>query len=226
MFLDEVGDIPLSTQVKLLRVLESGEIVRVGTNEPIKVNVRLISATNRDLKEGIGSGGFRQDLYHRLKVVSVHLPPLRSRREDITLLTDYFLKQFTASHGKTVTSITPAARKALMAHPWPGNVRELKNTIESMVVIDSDGVLDVDDLTEDLAAAAPAPPSPGRRAPTSSSAGRSRRSRSITSPRPSSSPPATARRPPSCSGSASGPCIARSRNTGSADGREFVSSAS
>jgi two-component system response regulator HydG len=155
MFLDEVGDIPLSTQVKLLRVLESGEIVRVGTNEPIKVNVRLISATNRDLKEGIGSGGFRQDLYHRLKVVSVHLPPLRSRREDITLLTDYFMKQYAASHGKTITSMSQAARKSLMAHPWPGNVRELKNTIESMVVIDSDGVLDVDDLTEDLVPAAP-----------------------------------------------------------------------
>ena len=155
MFLDEVGDIPLSTQVKLLRVLESGEIVRVGTNEPVKVNVRLISATNRDLKEGIGSGGFRQDLYHRLKVVSVHLPPLRSRREDITLLTDYFLRQFTASHGKAVTSISPAARKALMTHPWPGNVRELKNTIESMVVVDYDGILDIDDLTEDLA------PTPG-----------------------------------------------------------------
>jgi len=161
MFLDEVGDIPLSTQVKLLRVLETGEIVRVGTNEPIKVNVRLISATNRDLKEGISSAGFRQDLYHRLKVVSVHLPPLRARREDITLLTDFFLRQFAASHGKVVTSITAATRKVLMAHPWPGNVRELKNTIESMVVIDSDGVLDVDDLTEDLVPAGPGTPDPG-----------------------------------------------------------------
>ena len=83
--------------------------------------------------------------------MTIHLPPLRSRREDITLLTDYFLKQFTASHGKTVTSISPAARKALMTHPWPGNVRELKNTIESMVVVDYDGILDIDDLTEDLA---------------------------------------------------------------------------
>ena len=99
----------------------------------------------------MGSGGFRQDLYHRLKVVSIHLPPLRSRREDITLLTDYFLRQFTASHAKTVTSISPVARKALMTHAWPGNVRELKNTIESMVVVDSDGILDIDDLTEDLA---------------------------------------------------------------------------
>jgi two-component system response regulator HydG len=154
LFLDEVGDIPLSTQVKLLRALESGEIVRVGTNEPIKVNVRLISATNRDLTEAIASGAFRQDLYHRLKVVSIKLPPLRSRREDIPLLIDYFLKEFAASHGKPVASLTPAARKALMAYSWPGNVRELKNALESMVVIDSDGILDVDDLIEDLQAAA------------------------------------------------------------------------
>jgi len=155
LFLDEVGDIPLATQVKLLRALESGEIVRVGTNEPIKVNVRLISATNRDLTEAIEKGTFRQDLFHRLKVVSVKLPPLRSRREDIPLLIDYFLKEFTASHGKTVSSMTPAVRKALTAYPWPGNVRELRNTIESMVVIDSDGVLDVDDLTEDVQSATP-----------------------------------------------------------------------
>ncbi|MHC5540264.1 sigma-54-dependent transcriptional regulator [Singulisphaera rosea] len=152
LFLDEVGDIPLSTQVKLLRALESGEIVRVGTNEPIKVNVRLISATNRDLAEAIASGGFRQDLFHRLKVVSVKLAPLRQRREDIPLLIEFFLKEFTASHGKVVTSISPAARKAMMSYAWPGNVRELKNTIESMVVIDVDGVLDVDDLTEDVQA--------------------------------------------------------------------------
>jgi two-component system response regulator HydG len=156
LFLDEVGEIPTATQVKLLRVLESGEIVRVGTSDPIKVNVRLISATNRDLGEAVTAGSFRQDLLHRLKVVSVKLPPLRSRREDIPLLLDYFLKGFTASHGKTVTGVTAAARKVLTAHSWPGNVRELKNTIESMVVIDSDGLLDVDDLPEDLQAAAPA----------------------------------------------------------------------
>jgi two-component system response regulator HydG len=156
LFLDEVGDIPLSTQVKLLRVLESGEIVRVGTNESIKINVRLISATNRDLSESIANGSFRQDLYHRLKVVSVKLPPLRSRREDIPLLLDFFLKEFSTSHSKTLSGITPAARKALMAYSWPGNVRELKNTIESMVVIDADGVLDLDDLTEEVLATAPA----------------------------------------------------------------------
>jgi len=162
LFLDEVGDIPLTTQVKLLRALESGEIVRVGTNEPITVNVRLISATNRDLNEAIEKGTFRQDLYHRLKVISVKLPPLRQRREDIPLLIDHFLKDFNASHGKSVTSITPAARKVLMAHSWPGNVRELRNTIESMVVIDADGVLDVDDLTEDLQAVAPASSNAGQ----------------------------------------------------------------
>ncbi len=156
LFLDEVGDIPLSTQVKLLRVLESGEIVKVGTNDPLKVNVRLISATNRELSEAVAATTFRQDLLHRLKVVSVKLPPLRTRREDIPLLLDFFLKEFTASHGKTVTAISPAARKALTAYSWPGNVRELKNAVESMVVIDSDGVLDSDDLTEDIQATAAA----------------------------------------------------------------------
>jgi two-component system response regulator HydG len=157
LFLDEVGDIPLSTQVKLLRAFESGEIVRVGTNEPIKVNVRLISATNRDLNEAITAGTFRQDLYHRLKVVSVRLPPLRERRDDITLLIDYFLKEFNASHDKSVKSITPAVRKVLASYAWPGNVRELKNVIESMVVIDIDDVIDTDDLTDDLQSVAPAP---------------------------------------------------------------------
>ena len=94
-------------------MLENGEIVRVGTNEPIKVNVRLISATNRDLDDAIAAGTFRQDLYHRLKVVSVKLPPLRERREDIPLLIDHFLKEFTTSHGKKISSITPAVRKVL-----------------------------------------------------------------------------------------------------------------
>jgi two-component system response regulator HydG len=152
LFLDEIGDMPTTIQVKLLRVLENGEIVRVGTNEPIKVNVRLISATHRDLADAITEGMFRQDLYHRLKVVSVKLPPLRERRDDIPLLIDHFLKEFSASHAKTITAITPGARKVLMAYSWPGNVRELRNTVESMVVIDIDGRLDLDDLTEDLQA--------------------------------------------------------------------------
>ncbi len=157
LFLDEIGDMPTSIQVKLLRVLETGEITRVGTNESIKVNVRLISATNRDLNTAIAEGKFRQDLFHRLKVVSVKIPPLRERRDDIPLLIEHFLREFSASHGKTITTITPAVRKVLLAYSWPGNVRELKNSIESMIVLDSDGVLDVDDLTEDLEAAAPRP---------------------------------------------------------------------
>jgi two-component system, NtrC family, response regulator HydG len=161
LFLDEVGDIPLSTQVKLLRTIESGEVVRVGTNEPVKVNVRLISATNRDLSEATAKQTFRQDLYHRIKVVSVKLPPLRSRREDMPLLIDYFLKEFSSSHEKPIPTITTAVRRALQGYSWPGNVRELKNVIESMIVIDSDGVLDVDDLTEDLIATTPPAPESG-----------------------------------------------------------------
>src|SRR6516165_2926095 len=113
LFLDEIGDIPTSIQVKLLRVLESGEVIRVGTNEPVKVNVRLISATNRDLTDAITEGRFRQDLFHRLKVVSIRLPPLREHRDDLPLLIDYFLKEFSTAHGKSVTAISPAVRKAL-----------------------------------------------------------------------------------------------------------------
>ncbi len=115
LFLDEIGDMPMSIQVKLLRVLETGEIVRVGTNDPVKVNVRLISATHRDLADAIAEGKFRQDLYHRLKVVSVKLPPLRERRDDIPLLIDYFLKEFAAAHGKAIRAVTPAVRKVLLA---------------------------------------------------------------------------------------------------------------
>ncbi len=154
LFLDEIGDMPMAIQVKLLRVLETGEIVRVGTNDPVKVNVRLISATHRDLADAIAEGKFRQDLYHRLKVVSVRLPPLRERRDDIPLLIDYFLKEFSTAHGKAIRAITPAVRKVLLGYPWPGNVRELRNVIESMVVMDADGVLDTDDLTEELQQAA------------------------------------------------------------------------
>jgi two-component system response regulator HydG len=153
LFLDEIGDMPTTIQVKLLRVLENGEVIRVGSNEPVKVNVRLISATHRELADAIAEGKFRQDLYHRLKVVSVKLPPLRERRDDIPLLMEHFLKEFAASHDKKILGFTPAVRKVLMSYSWPGNVRELRNTIESMVVIDADGQLDLDDLTEDLQAA-------------------------------------------------------------------------
>ncbi len=148
LFLDEVGDMPLTLQAKLLRVLENHEVFRIGSNEPIKVNVRLLSATNRDLEAVVTSGSFRQDLYYRLKVVTVKLPPLRERREDILLLAAHFLKEFNGRHGKQVTSIAAPVRKAMEAYGWPGNVRELRNLMESMVVQDTDGVLGMDDLQE------------------------------------------------------------------------------
>lgn len=151
LFLDEVGDMPMATQIKLLRVLENGEITRVGSNDQIKVNVRVLSATNRNLEEAIASGAFRQDLYHRLKVVTIVLPSLRERTQDIPLLIEHFLKQFNKRHNKHVKSVTPAVRMKLLAYAWPGNVRQLRNVIESMVVVDFDDVLDVDDLPSELA---------------------------------------------------------------------------
>jgi two-component system response regulator HydG len=149
LFLDEVGDMPLSLQAKLLRVLENQEVFRIGSNEPIKVNVRLLSATNRDLEAAVAAGTFRQDLYFRLKVVTIRLPALRERRDDIPLLTAHFIKEMNQRHGKNVGTL-PAepARKAMSAHDWPGNVRELRNLIESMVVQDQDGVLNLDDLQD------------------------------------------------------------------------------
>ncbi|HJT35312.1 MAG TPA: sigma-54 dependent transcriptional regulator [Pirellulales bacterium] len=157
LFLDEVGDMPLPTQIKLLRVLESGEITRVGSNDPVKVNVRLLSATNRNLEQQIAAGTFRSDLYHRLKVVTVTLPRLTERNQDIPLLIEHFMKQFAKRHEKPVKSMSTAARRRLMAYSWPGNVRELRNTVESMVVVDVDGVLDLDDLPSELADPAAAP---------------------------------------------------------------------
>ena len=150
LFLDEVGDMPLPTRIKLLRVLESGEITRVGSNHPIKVDVRLISATNRNLEAAIAAGTFRSDLYHRLKVVTIVLPRIVERREDIPLLIEHFMKQFAKQHEKTIKSMSTAARRRLMTYDWPGNVRELRNVIERMVVVDGDGVLDVDDLPSEL----------------------------------------------------------------------------
>ena len=151
LFLDEVGDMPIPTQIKLLRVLESGEITRVGSNEPVKVNVRILSATNRDLEKAIADGTFREDLYHRLKVVTIRLPRLIERREDIPLLIDYFVKEHSRRHNKTIRGLSMRARQALMRFDWPGNVRQLRNVIESMVVVDYDEVLDVDDLPVEIA---------------------------------------------------------------------------
>jgi two-component system response regulator HydG len=146
LFLDEVGDMPMPTQIKLLRVLENGEIVRVGENKPVNVNVRILSATNRDLTDAVESGAFRRDLYHRLKVVTVNLPSLAERRDDIIPLADHFRKVFAKKHGKTVKGMSPDLSRMLIAYDWEGNVRQLRNTIDSMVVLDQDEILDADDL--------------------------------------------------------------------------------
>ncbi len=151
LFLDEIGDMPLATQAKLLRVLEDHQVIRVGDNKPIKVNIRVLSATNRNLEDHIAAGKFRSDLYYRLKVVSIHLPALRERRDDIVPLTDHFRKQFTRRHHKTIRGISPVVTRKLYSYDWPGNVRQLKNAIETMVVLDQDGILDVDDLPPELA---------------------------------------------------------------------------
>ncbi len=150
LFLDEVGDMPMNTQIKLLRVLEESQITRVGDNKTIKVNVRLISATNRPLEEMVESGVFRNDLYFRLKVVTVELPPLRTRREDVIPLMDHFRKFFLRRHDKATAHFTPGVTKRFFGYDWPGNVRQLRNFVETMVVLDTDGSLDVDDLPPEL----------------------------------------------------------------------------
>ena len=150
LFLDEVGDMPMATQIKLLRVLESGEITRVGSNTPVRVNVRILSATNRNLEDAIVSGPFRSDLYHRLKVVTIAIPPLRDRAADIPLLIEHFVRHFAKRHAKTIKGMSLPARVKLASYAWPGNVRQLKNVIESMVVVDCDEMLDVDDLPLEL----------------------------------------------------------------------------
>lgn len=165
LFLDEVGEMPMDTQIKLLRVLEDGKVTRVGANEPISVNVRLVAATNAPLAEMVEKGTFRKDLYYRLNVVSIFLPPLRERRQDLPLLIEHFLKEMTARHGKHVEGMTRAARQALMAYDWPGNIRQLRNAVERMVVVDMDGLLDTQDLPDELAPLAADRDEPGRAGP-------------------------------------------------------------
>jgi len=149
LFLDEVGDMPLSLQAKLLRALENGEVVRIGANEPVKVDVRIIAATNKDLQKEVEAGRFRQDLYFRLKVGTVKLPSLREHREDVPQLVAHFLKEFAKRYAKPVPRVAPTVWKALEAHDWPGNVRELRNLIDSMMVLDHDGELGPDDFPEE-----------------------------------------------------------------------------
>ena len=146
LFLDEIGDMPLGTQANLLRVLEEGVVTPVGSNQEITVDVRIVSATNRNLLDRVKEGLFREDLYYRLNVVSLELPPLRERIEDLPLLLEHFRQEFCARHDKEVGQIHEEVLHRLRFHPWPGNVRELRNLVETMVVLDSDGILGVQDL--------------------------------------------------------------------------------
>lgn len=138
LFLDEVGEIPTEAQVSLLRVLQERSVERVGGGSPIPIDVRIVAATNRNLATALNEGCFREDLYYRLSVFPITVPPLRERPGDIAPLADYFVRHFAARHGRAVRHIAPSTLKMLASHPWPGNVRELQNLIERAVIL-SDG---------------------------------------------------------------------------------------
>ena len=146
LFLDEIGDVPLHLQAKLLRVLQEREIERVGSSRPIPVDVRLLAATHRDLEGMVRRGEFRDDLYYRINVVTIAVPPLRERREDIPPLLDHFLAKFARANGRTIRGLTREARDALLRYDYPGNVRELENLIERAVVLTRDEVIGAGDL--------------------------------------------------------------------------------
>jgi two-component system response regulator AtoC len=150
LFLDEIGEIDPATQIKLLRVLSERTIERVGSNTPIKVDVRVIAATNKKLRELVDRGNFREDLYFRLNVVKIDMPPLRVRREDIVLLANRFLQEFAKENDRAFKPLSDAALALLLAYPWPGNVRELRTTIEHGVVMSNDAVIDIRHLPQFL----------------------------------------------------------------------------
>src|SRR5437773_10228284 len=155
VFLDEIGDVPPATQVKLLRVLQEREFERLGGTKTLKVDVRLVAATNRDLRAALEQGTFREDLYYRLNVVPISIAPLRERREDIPYLVDHFVARFARESGKPLCGITPAAMQLLVDFHWPGNVRELENILERAVALSAEAVLDVGDIQLDLSPSKP-----------------------------------------------------------------------
>ncbi len=155
VFLDEIGDLAPALQAKLLRVLQEHEFERVGGTKTIPVNIRVIAATNRDLAEGVRRGTFRQDLYYRLNVVTITMPPLRERREDIPVLAEYFAAKYMKKAGRPIAGVTKEAKRILMDYHWPGNVRELENAIERAVVLGSNCRILPDDLPESLLEADP-----------------------------------------------------------------------
>ena len=151
IFLDEIGEIDQNVQIKILRVLQDKRFERVGGEETVEVDVRLITATNRDLEKEVAEGRFREDLYYRLNVVHIHVPPLRERRDDIPLLITAFLQEFAQENGKTVEGIDARARAALYKFDWPGNIRQLRNCLESAVVMSSGPIIKLEDLPPTIA---------------------------------------------------------------------------
>lgn len=146
LFLDEIGEMPLALQAKLLRVLETRQFIKVGDTRPQKADIRIIAATHRDLADEAASGRFREDLYYRLNVFTIHLPPLRERISDIPLLADFFLRQFNRKLNKKISGFDPACRPILQQHPWKGNIRELKNLVERAVILAEGGQITPQDL--------------------------------------------------------------------------------
>ena len=150
LFLDEIGELPIELQAKLLRALQEGEIERLGGKEVIKVNTRIIAATNRNLKAEVEAGNFRADLYYRLHVFPIHLPPLRERLDDIPILVRHFCEKHASRIGKTISNIPQKVIAALQAYPFPGNIRELENIIERAMIVSKDGKLTIDGLLPTL----------------------------------------------------------------------------
>lgn len=150
IFMDEIGDMPLSLQVKLLRVLQDKEIMRLGGTKKIKLDVRLISATNKPLEKMVAEKKFREDLYYRINVIQINLPPLRERKEDIPLYVRFLMKKLSKQIGSVIPKISPKAMKAIINYDFPGNVRELENILEKSMIMDEDKIIDIDDLPESI----------------------------------------------------------------------------
>ncbi|MBW1737783.1 MAG: sigma-54-dependent Fis family transcriptional regulator, partial [Deltaproteobacteria bacterium] len=153
LFLDEIGDMPPPLQVKLLRVLQEMEFERVGGTRTIKVDVRVLSASNRNIKEDVANELFREDLFYRLNVMNIEVPPLRERIDDIPLLVKHFIEKYRGDEGKSKIELSPDVWKVLYNYSWPGNIRELENVIERAVVLNPGGLISLEDLPEELAGA-------------------------------------------------------------------------
>jgi two-component system response regulator AtoC len=150
LFLDEIGELPLQLQVKLLRVLQDGEIRRVGESKSIQVDVRIVTATVKDLAKEVNEGRFREDLFYRLNVLPIHIPPLRERKEDVPLLINHFISKYSQSMNKNVVGIHPKALEAMMSYLWYGNVRELENTIERAIVLTDGDNIELENLPVEI----------------------------------------------------------------------------